>query len=63
MANQLLLFATDKMQCDDRFRRTETAGETFAPDFAPQMTPNQMPAPGVFGEEYMTDCTGEFPVD
>jgi hypothetical protein len=38
-ANQLLTFATEKMQRDDRFRRTETAGKTFAPDFVPEPAP------------------------
>jgi hypothetical protein len=40
-ANQLLTFATEKMQRDDRFRRTETAGKTFAPDF---LSPNRPPS-------------------
>ena len=51
------------MQRNYRFRRTETAGETFAPDFVPEQTRKQMLALGVFGGEYMTDCTDEFPVD
>ena len=51
------------MQRDYRYRRTETAGKNFAPDFVPEPTPRQMLALGVFGGKYMTDCTGEIPAD
>jgi hypothetical protein len=39
----------DKMQRSYRYRRTETPGKNFAPDFVPEPTPRQMLALGVFG--------------
>ena len=56
-----MVLVRDKMQRNYRYRRTEPPGRNFAPNFAPDLTPKQMLALGVFGGKYMTDCTGEFP--
>ncbi len=49
------------MQTDYAYYRTERAGRNFAPAFAPELTPKEMLALGVFGGKYMTDCRDEFP--
>ena len=51
----------DRMQHGYVYYRTERPGENFAPDFRPQLTPQQMLRLGVFGGKYMTDCRSEFP--
>jgi len=51
----------DSMQPRYVYYRTEPAGRNFAPQFQPQLTPQQMLALGVFGGKYMTDCRDEFP--
>jgi hypothetical protein len=51
----------DKMQRGYVYYRTEPPGQHFAPDFKPQLTPQQMLRLGVFGGKYMTDCRREFP--
>jgi hypothetical protein len=53
----------DTMQRGYRYRLTAPMGRDFAPDFAPELTPKQMLALGVFGGKYMTDCRAEFPAD
>ena len=58
-----LIVVHDKMQRGYRYRRMQRPGTNFAPDFAPELTPKQMLALGVFEGKYMTDCTGEFPAD
>ena len=55
--------ANDKMQRDYIYYLTEPAGENFAPEFLPGLTPKQMLAMGIFGGKYMTDCKKEFPKD
>ncbi len=51
----------DLMQQDYVYFRTEPPGESFHPDFRPELTPAQMLGLGVFGGKYMTDCRDEFP--
>jgi hypothetical protein len=53
----------DLMQSGYVYYRTEPAGRNFHPGFAPELTPKQMLALGVFGGKYMTDCAEEFPPD
>jgi len=51
----------DRMQRDYAYALTEPMGSHFAADFAPQLSPAEMLALGVFGGKYMTDCRDEFP--
>lgn len=52
----------DRMQ-ECTYVLSEPEGRNFDPRFAPDLTPKQMLAMGVFGGKYMTDCTDEFPAD
>jgi hypothetical protein len=51
----------DKMQKNYRYELTAPEGKNFAPEFRPQLSPEQMLRLGVFGGKYMTDCRKEFP--
>jgi len=51
----------DKMQHGYRYVLSAPAGRNFGAEFAPQLTPREMLALGVFGGKYMTDCGKEFP--
>ena len=51
----------DRLQKGFVYYRTEPAGKNFDPAFAPELSPQQMLAAGVFGGRYMTDCREEFP--
>lgn len=53
----------DRMQRGYSYQLTAKPGADFAPGFAPQLTPAEMLALGVFGGCYLTDCTGEFPAE
>ena len=53
----------DRMQQGYRYQRSQPPGEAFDPGFAPQLSPAQMLAMGVFGGKYLTDCQDEFPRD
>lgn len=51
------------MQQNYRYELTAPMGEDFDDNFAPELTPKEMLALGVFGGRYMTDCRDEFPAD
>jgi len=53
----------DRMQRDYRYVLSAPVGGGFHPGFAPELTPKQMLALGVFGGKYITDGRGEFPED
>ena len=53
----------DRMQKGYTYLLSEPQGQHFDAAFAPQLTPKQMLAVGVFGGKYMTDCAREFPAD
>lgn len=58
-----IISVNDKMQSGYKYELTEPVGKNFDPDFAPELTPKEMLALGVFGGKYMTDCKKEFPSD
>jgi hypothetical protein len=51
----------DTMQSDYQYTRVEPVGENFDPEFAPDLTPEEMLKLGVFGGKYLRDCQAEFP--
>ena len=51
----------DRMQQGYTYLLTEPMGANFAPDFRPELTPQEMLALGVFGGKYLNDCRDEFP--
>ena len=51
----------DKMQQGYRYECVAPIGRDFDPVFAPELTPQEMLALGVFGGKYMTDTRAEFP--
>ena len=55
------VIVNDKMQRGYAYLLTRPAGRNFDAGFAPQLTPAQLLALGVFGGKYMTDCRKEFP--
>ena len=55
------IVVNDKMQTRYTYYLTEKIGESFDPNFKPELTPKQMLEVGVFGGKYMTDCKNEFP--
>lgn len=55
------VIVNDKMQRGYVYFLTEPPGRNFDSGFAPQLTPKEMLALGVFGGKYMTDCRKEFP--
>jgi len=58
-----IVVVNDRMQRGYRYILAEPHGRNFAEDFAPELTPKQMLALGVFGGKYMTDCRSEYPED
>lgn len=61
--NKRRIVVNDRMQTGYEYFLTEPVGESFAPEFRPELTPKEMLRLGVFGGKYMTDCTAEFPAD
>ena len=59
--NKKTVVVNDTMQQNYVYELVEPTGENFHQDFAPELTPKQMLALGVFGGKYMTDCQQEFP--
>ena len=57
------VIVSDRMQRGYVYYLTEPMGQSFHPDFKPQLTPKEMLRLGVFGGKYMSDCTAEFPAD
>jgi len=51
----------DRMQQGYAYLLTEPAGRNYDEGFAPELTPPELLALGVFGGKYMTDCRDEFP--
>lgn len=58
-----VITVNDKIQRGYRYVLSCRPGQCFAPDFAPQLTPAQMLARGVFEGHYLTDCQDEFPAE
>lgn len=56
-----IITVNDTMQQNYTYALTEPMGKNFAPDFHPEVTPQEMLEMGVFGGKYMTDCRDEFP--
>lgn len=54
---------SDKMQKNYTYVLSAPVGKNFAPEFKPELSPQQMLEMGVFEGHYMTDCRDEFPSD
>jgi len=57
------MIVSDKMQQGYEYVLSAPAGEAFAPDFMPELTPKEMLELGVFEGHYLNDCRAEFPAD
>ncbi len=57
----MIVRVNDKMQKDYSYELVAPEGKDFAPEFAPELTPPQMLAMGVFEGHYLNDCQEEFP--
>lgn len=55
------IVVNDLMQHGYEYDLVAPPGAEFDPRFAPELTPAEMLALGVFGGKYLTDCRGEFP--
>jgi len=52
---------SDRMQQSYTYLLIEPMGGSFEKGFAPELTPGELLALGVFGGKYMTDCAAESP--
>ena len=57
------MLVNDKMQKGYYYDYSAPMGENFAPDFKPELSPQQMLEYGVFEGHYLNDCRLEFPPD
>lgn len=55
------IIVKDKMQKSYSYYLTEPIAKNFAPDFKPDLSPQEMLAMGIFGGVYLRDCQNEFP--
>lgn len=60
--NRRTVVVHDRLQQGYTYEITEPEGR-LSEEFAPELTPKEMLALGVFGGKYLTDCTEEFPSD
>lgn len=58
-----IVVVNDNVQQGYSYELIARAGEDFAPEFKPELTPKQMLELGVFGGSYLNDCLTEFPKD
>lgn len=59
--NQKKVTVDEEYQSDYTYNLTELVGKNFAPDFRPDLTPEQMLKLGVFGGAYFLSIPKEFP--
>lgn len=57
------IIVNDKMQQGYSYELSEPEGKNFAPDFRPELSPQQILEYGAFEGKYITDCRKEFPAD
>lgn len=55
------IIVNDKMQQGYSYELSEPMGQNFAPEFKPELSPQQILEYGAFEGKYMTDCQTEFP--
>ena len=63
MATGETIEVNDRMQSGYSYVLAVDAGTTFAEEFKPHLTPQQMLEMGVFEGKYCNDCRDEFPPD
>lgn len=56
-----VIIVNDKMQQGYEYTLSAPEGREFAPDFRPELTPEEMLKLGVFEGHYLNDCQNEFP--
>lgn len=57
------VYVNDKMQKGYAYELSAPMGADFAPEFKPELTPQQMLEMGVFEGHYLNDCQNEYPSD
>jgi hypothetical protein len=57
------VIVNDKMQSGYRYELVAPEARDFDADFAPELTPKEMLALGIFCGKYMTDSVDEYPAD